>query len=168
MRVLKVGEEEVILGRGGWLHRITGTDKGADIQIYNPDAAGDGKKFFAVDTAGNPYGAPMIIQEPSLGVPCRNAGVNVDGNIVGALVVDESGKIAERFSWSNVVFMKGGSFSISSEGELTVNGETKGYLSIAFLADKNRIQGYVGVFVPQKPVGAPKIVEMEDLLLQQL
>ena len=168
MRKLNAGDVEIVQGRGGWLYKLTGTATGADIRIYNPAGDGDKEKFFAVDTAGNPYGAPMIIQEPSLGIPCRNAGVNVDGHIVGALVTDGSEKIVERFSWSNLVYIKGGSFNISSDGELTVNGERKGYLSLIFLADKNRIQGYVGVFVPQKPVGCAKVIEMEDLLLSQL
>ncbi len=168
MKQLKVGEEEVIEGRKGWMIRLIGREGGVDITVYNPTPDGKGERWFKVDTTGNPYGAPMVIQEPSLGIPCRNAGVNVDGHIVGALVVDGSGRITERFSWSNVVFIKGGKVDISSEGELRVNDEPKGYLKIVFLADKNRIQGYVGVFVPQKPVGAAKVIEMEDLLLSQL
>jgi hypothetical protein len=168
MRVLKKGESEIILGRGGWCCEISGSDKGADIRIYNPVGDGNKEKFFAVDTTGNPYGAPMVIQEPTLGVPCNTVnGVEVGGNIVGALVVSEDGKIAERFSWSNLVFIKRIDFSITAEGELIVNGASKGYLRLLFLADKNRIQGFVGVFVPKKP---EKVIvkEMEDLLLRQL
>lgn len=168
MRKLNDGDVEIVQGRGGWLYKLTGTATGADIRIYNPAGGGGKEKFFAIETTLNPYGAPMVIQEPSLSVPCNTInGVEVGGKIIGALVVGQNGEIAERFSWSNLVFIKGGIFTITVEGELFVNGASKGYLRLLFLADKNRMQGFVGVFVPQKP---EKVVvkEMEDILLAQL
>lgn len=160
---LEVGQQVVIPGRGGWEIVLTKRENGFDLTHRNPTGEG-GYKFFAYDTTGNPHGAGMIVQEPTLGVPCRNYGVDVDGTLVGALVLGEDGKVRERFSWSNVVFMKKGKFSISPEGELKVNDEAKGHLRAVFLADKNRIRGYVGVFGPAKP-GQVKVLEMEDILL---
>lgn len=167
VRVRPEKDAQVIVElRGGWKARIFGTEDGTDIRLFNPTDEG-GEKFFAVTTRGNPYGAPMVVQEPTLGVPCRNCGVGVDGNIVGALVLNEDGEIVERFSWSNLVFMKDGEFEIDSDGLLTVNGDFEGYLVAVFLPDKNRMQGYIGVFGPNKPESI-KILEMEDLLLGSL
>jgi hypothetical protein len=160
---LEVGEQVVIPGRGGWEMVVKRCEDGFDFTHRNPVEEGK-YKLFVYNTSGNPYGAGMIVQEPTLGVACRNCGVDVDGAIIGALVLGEDGKIRERFSWSNLVFMKKGEFSISGEGELKVNGEAKGCLRAIFLADKNRIKGYVGIFGPAKPEKV-KVLEMEDLLL---
>lgn len=167
---LKNGESLIITGRGGWKYKVTRFDFRHDIKIFNPTEDKQ-EKFFNIDTAGNPYGAPKCFQEPSLGVSFKEAGVKVDrkivevdGKIVGALVLGVDGKIEERFSWSNVVFVNGGDFDISLEGELIVNGESKGYLRALFLPDKNRFEGYVGIFSLEK-VEKVKILEMEDLTL---
>jgi hypothetical protein len=161
---LKPGEQVTVPGRGGWEWKFTACEGGGfDVTHRNP--AGDGRyKFFAYSTAGNKYGAGMTEQEPSLGVPCRDCGVDIDGAVVGALVRGEDGKIRERFSWSNLVFMQGGTFLIGPDGAFAVNGTLKGYLQAVFLPDKNRIRGYVGVFGPAKPEQV-KVLEMEDLLL---
>jgi hypothetical protein len=162
---LAVGESLVLPGRGEWEIVLTKREDGLDLTHRNPTKGGC--KFFTYDTSGNPYGAGMIVQEPTLGVPCRKCGVDVDGTIVGALVLGEDGKIRERFSWSNLVFMKKGAFSIGADGAFTVNGVTKGYLVAIFLPDKNRLEGYVGVFGSTKPEKV-KIIEMENLLLASI
>ncbi len=161
---LPSGEGVVIPGRGGWEMEIIACEGGGfDLVHRNP--VGDGKmKFFAYTTVGNKYGAGMMEQEPSLGVPCRDCGVDVDGTIVGALVRGEDGKVRERFSWSNLVFAQKGTFSIDADGSLTVNGTRKGFLQAVFLPDKNRLRGYVGVFSPTKPVQV-KVLEMEKILV---
>jgi hypothetical protein len=161
---LKEGEEIIIPGRGGWEMVVKKGKDGCDFIYRNPvNEAKDKFKFFVFDTTGNPYGAGMVVQEPTLGVPCKNCGVDVEGTIVGALVLGDDGKVKERFSWSNLVFVKKGEFSINADGELKVNGEQKGYLQALFLPDKNRLKGYVGVFGGKKPEKV-KILEMEDLL----
>ncbi len=140
-------------------------EEGLDFVHLNPTEGG--YKFFQYSTVDNKYGAGMIEQEPTLGVPCRNCGVDVDGTIVGALVLDEDGKICERFSWSNLVYAQKGEFLLSNQDELKVNGKTKGFFKAIFLADKNRIKGYVGVFGSAKPEQV-KVLEMENLLLTSI
>lgn len=164
MANLKPGEVVPIPGRGGWKIEIAACEGGGfDVTHYNP--ADDGrKKFYIYTSVGNKFGAGKMKQEPSLGVPCRDCGVEVDGAVVGALVRGEDGKITDRFSWSNLVFAKKGTFSIGADGALTVNDAPKGFLQAVFLPDKNRLEGYVGVFAPVKPERVV-VLEMEDLLL---
>lgn len=163
---LVIGESVTIPGRGGWQMVITRNADGLDFTHCCP-VPGAGVKFFEYTTCGNPYGAGMIRQEPTLGLPCRQCGVEADGQIVGAIVLDTSGKVAGRFSWSNLQYVRRLSFSIDHQGELRVNGASQGYLALLFLPDKNRMEGYVGVFVPVKPE-AVKVVEMEELVLASL
>lgn len=83
--------------------------------------------------------------------------LNADGAVVG------------RFSWSNVVFVKHQTISINDEtGALIVNDVFQGYLKAAFSPDKNRLDGCVGVFVPERPAGPVKYVEMETLPLASI
>jgi hypothetical protein len=161
---MKPGESVVFPGRGGWEWEVTSCEGGGfDATHRNP--AGDGRnKFYLYTTVDNKYGAGKTKQEPSLGVPCRNCGAEVDGAVVGALVRGVDGKISERFSWSNLVFAQKGTFSIGTDGALTVNDASKGFLQAVFLPDKNRLEGYVGVFGPTKPERVV-VLEMEELLL---
>lgn len=164
---LKLGESMGLPGRGGWMMRVTACDTGFDFTHRNPTEEGR-SKFFEYSTAGNSYGAGKIVQEPSLGVACRQCGVEMDGAIVGAIVLGVDDKVVGRFSWSNIVFAKGQTFSISAEGELVVNGASQGFLHALFLPDKNRLDGYVGVFKTTKPTEAVKVLEMETLLFASL
>lgn len=168
---LQGGESVIVSLRKGWRLKITyrGED-GFDATLENPHiVAGEesGLKFYAVDTTGHPYGAPMVVQEPTLGIPLRDCGVDVDGTVVGAIVRDAEGTVTSRFSWSNLVFVKQQTFSISPDGKLVVDGVSQGYLYGLFLPDKNRMRGYVGVFGPTKPEDV-RFVEMEDLVFNTL
>ena len=101
----------------------------------------------------------MVIQEPTLGIPCREAGVDIDGRIVGALVLDSDGKVVKRFSWFKLVFVEKRGFEITPTGLLFEQDPTGtkflvGRLRAFFLPDKNRMDGYVGIF-GTKPI--PKI-----------
>jgi len=161
---MKAGEVVPIPGRGGWKMEVTACG-GNEFDFTHHNPAGDGRnKFYLYTTVGNKFGAGKTKQEPSLGVPCRNCGAEVDGAVVGALVRGVDGKISERFSWSNLVFAQKGTFSISADGALTVNDASKGFLQAVFLPDKNRLEGYVGVFGPTKPERVV-VLEMEELLL---
>ena len=163
---LKPGREITIKGRGGWVYEITGNQEGADIRVHNSTSDGQ-KKFFEFSTHGNPYGAGTFVQEPSLRVPFADVGMNIDGFVVGALVLDSAFQIVERFSWSNLQFMQERVFNITNEGELLIDGVSKGYLTVVFMPDKNRLVGHVGVFAPEKPQTVA-IIEMEDLFLASL
>lgn len=153
--------------RKGWKITFTKVEDGFNVKIYNPTADHKGEMFFTIDTSSNLYGAPEVIQETTLGISCKDVGVDVNGKVVGALVIGNSGKIEERFSWTNVVFMKNLSLFISGEGELFIDNKSKGFLKLLFLPDKNRMKGFVGVFTPEKPEKV-KVIELEDLLLSQL
>jgi len=164
---MEIGQSLTVPGLQGWKTKVTKKENGFDTKIYHPTEDGKCEMFFTIDTSGNPYRAPEVIQETTLGIPCKEIGINNDGNVVGALVIGVSGKIDERFSWTNVVFMKNLTFSISEEGELLIDGKSKGFLQLLFLPDKNRMKGFVGVFIPKKSKEV-KIIELEDLLLEQL
>ncbi len=163
---MEKGEKMLFFNRGGWQTELLLVKDGIfDVKIHHLSKEGN-ELFFNIETKNNNYGAPLVVQEPSFGIPCDKITDNaLKGFIVGALIVEE-GKITERFSWSNL-FLKGLTFNISSSGELKVNGKSRGFLSLLFLPDKNRMEGYVGVFTPQAPKKI-KVVEMEDLLLSQL
>ncbi len=175
----EMGETVVIPGRGGWEIRLVPRGGEFDLVHCNPAEDG-GDKFFRYSTEGNRYGAGMIEQECTLGVSCRSAGVDADGLIVGAIVLDADGKVTGRFSWSNLVHTLKKRFRIRNDGALFVwqpeHGNPlktfadeeldspKGYLRALFCADKNLMKGYVGVFGPENPETV-KILEMETLLL---
>lgn len=174
---LPEGTEITIPGRGGWECVLIRCHQGFDFTLRCPETDADDDptdryKFFSVDTSGNKYGAPIVIQEPTLGVLCRAAGVDIDGRIVGALVLDSDGKVFKRFSWSKLVFVEKRGFEITPTGLLFEQDRagTKlfvGHLRALFLPDKNRLDGYVGIFGPTKPQQV-NVLEMEDLLLSSL
>lgn len=59
-------------------------------------------------------------------------------------------------------FVKHQTISINDEtGALIVNDVFQVCLKAAFSPDKNRLDGCVGVFVPERPAGPVKYVEME-------
>jgi hypothetical protein len=164
MIVLGSGQKIVVKGRGGWLDRLEGTPEGADISHENP--AIDGRlKFRNFRTKDDPYGAGKIFQEPSLKIPFKEVGLEGDGYIVGAMTTDEAKEIDGRFSISNIVFFQKKEFAISSEGELFIDGVGQGFLAVVFLPDKNCLDGYVGIFVPEKPETVV-LREMEDLVVK--
>lgn len=165
---LKPGEFIVVPGRGGWRIKLIKTPDGFDVVHFNPIGDDENQqKFFRYSTIGNPYGAGMVEQEPTLGLTCRFCGVDIDGLIIGAIVMKED-KVSDRYSWSNLVLNQKKSFRITMEGELIVDGQSKGYLQAIFVADKNRIKGFVGVFTPEKPKGKVRVLEMENILLKCL
>ncbi|MBI5023362.1 MAG: hypothetical protein HZC05_04395 [Candidatus Magasanikbacteria bacterium] len=174
---LQEGIRITIPGRGGWEYVLTRRHQGFDINIRCQETSEEGDptgrdKFFTVDTMYNEYGAPIVVQEPTLGVLCRDAGVDIDGRIVGALVLDDDGTIIKRFSWSKLVFVEKRGFEITPTGLLFEQSHIGvkflvGHLRALFLPNKNRMDGYVGVFGPDKPTQV-KVLEMEDLLLASL
>lgn len=174
MVIMESGDYFTLEGRGGWKMQIVKMEAGFDFVHFYPIESGLADKFFQYSTEGNPYGAGKIFQEPSLGKPCPPLLINSrlekmeEARIVGALVLDADGRVAERFSWSNVVFIKGGKVEFTdATGELFVDGVSKGFLKALFLPDKNRLDGYVGVFTPARPQTV-KVLEMENLLLASI
>lgn len=169
---MQVGEKIICFGRKGWQYEITkvSNDGEFDLRAYNPDPETEQSRWFEVDTSAkvSQYGAPVIVQEPFLGIALSKFGINIEGKLVGALVLDNKGDIVGRFSRSNIVFMKKQSFSVDTEGQLLVDGCSNGFLSALFLADKERIKGYVGIFKPARQEEKVKVIEMEDLLINQL
>lgn len=149
--------------RRGWELEIIEGEDGADAIIRNPDNGG-GNKFFEVTTVDDPYGAPRVIQEPSLGIPARDAGLDTDGNLVGFIVVQD-GKVVERASLSNLTYMKGSSVTVGGEGEVFIGGEFKGYIQLVFNPDKNRLIGLVAFVGADKKFETVPVIEMEDAAL---
>jgi hypothetical protein len=152
--------------RKGWEAKIVNSGEGTDIILRNPTDDGEGRKFFEITTVGDPYGAPRVVQEPSLGIPARDAGIDVDGNLVGFVVVRD-GEIVERASLSNLVYMKESTVRVSEDGELFINDESKGYIQLIFNPDKNRLIGLVAFIGADKP-DQVKVLEMEEAALALL
>ncbi len=151
--------------RGGWEAEIVESDGGNDIVISNPTSDG-GKKFFEITSVGDPYGAPRVVQEPALGIPARDAGIDIDGNLVGFIVVRD-GQVVERASLSNLVYMKSSTVDVTIDGELLINGESKGYIHMVFSPDKNRLIGLVA-FVGSDKRDEIEVLEMEQAALKLL
>ncbi len=166
---LEIGGSITIPGRGGWMIRLIKTAEGFDLVHFNPIKDDENQlKFFRYTTVGNPYGAGMVDQEPTLGVTCQSCGVDTNGLIVGALITNNNkDKIIERYSWTNLVVNQGKNFRITLEGELLIDGQKKGYLQGIFLPDKARMNGFVGIFSPEKPKDV-QIFDMEGLILKFL
>lgn len=167
---MDVGEAIAIPGRGGWQIALTKVNTGGEIDLthFNPVGDTDARQFFQYTTVGNQYGAGMMVQEPTLGISLRNCGVDRDGRLIGAVVLDEHGAIKSGpdgkpapFGWSNLVFAQHRKFAVSGQGELLIDGVSYGFLTLVFLADRKRIDGYVGVFTPLRPE-AVRVGEMEE------
>ena len=166
---LAIGKSVIIPGRGGWMIKLIRTAEGFDLAHFNPIKDDENQlKFFRYTTVDNPYGAGMIDQEPTLGVTCQSCGVDANGLIVGALITNENkNEIVERYSWTNLVLNQNKNFRITIEGKLIINGISKGYLQGIFLADKARMNGFVGIFSPEKTKNV-QILDMEGLVLKSL
>jgi hypothetical protein len=169
---LKIGESISLPLGTQWALELTRTSEGRiDATMYNPvlDAEGNevGRKFYQMSTVGNPYGAPMIIQEPSLGIPCRDAGIDLVGNLIGFVAFGEDGALVLRTSLSKLTYSpkpeERASYSVSPEGEVVVGGKSLGYVNAVFLPDKNRMQGYAALVRPNRPNGPVKVLEMEQV-----
>lgn len=154
-----------ILLRGGWKAEIIAGDEGNDIIISNPTPDG-GKKFFEITSVGDAYGAPRVIQEPALGIPARDAGIDLDGNLVGFIIVQD-GQVVERASLSNLIYMKESTVDVTVDGELLINSESKGFINMVFSPDKNRLIGLVAFVGPDKR-DEVEVLEMEQAALRLL
>ena len=162
------GESVKIPGRKGWRIKTIKTREGFDVRIFNP-APDEGERWYAVSSKGHPYGAPMIIEEPTLGILCRDVGIDRDGAIVGAMVGDRDGNVApeNRFSWSNLVYMKNEKFQITSEGEVLINDKSVGWIHTLYQSNKNRIKGWIAYtsLVRSKNV---RLLEIGDLPISRI
>lgn len=153
--------------REGWTADIIIFNKKTgehDISIYNTDPETGIKKFFEASTMNSLNGAPYFDQEPDLKIPVTVNDASYD--VVGAVVLDENSIVTDRFSWSNLQFVQKKYFSIR-DGQVIVDGESKGYIHTLVLPDKNRMRGYVAYCVPIAPEEI-QIKELEDLALALL
>lgn len=155
-----------------WALELTRTSaERIDATMFNAvlDAEGNevGRKFYQMSTVGNPYGAPMLVQEPSLGIPCCEAGIDLEGGLIGFVAFGEDGALVLRTSLSKLTYSpkleERATYSVSSEGEVVVGGKSLGYINAVFLPDKNRMQGYVALVRPNRPNGPVKVLEMEQV-----
>jgi len=167
IKELEIGQSVIIPVKGGWELKATMTEKGLEFKHYNPWQGDRNKEAFYTYSNRNENGSGMMDQEKTLGIPCRSCGIENDGRIIGVLVTDDKCEIVDRFGLSKIVYVQEHNLEISNEGEVCIDGESKGFVGIIFLADKNRIDGYVCVTFPEKMPGVTEI-EMEDLLMCQI
>lgn len=133
-----------------------------DAIICNVDANGV-HWFCDVTTIGHPYGLPMVVEEPSLGVLCADCGLDAEGNVVGAIVLNGNNDSIRRASWSRIVKAEKGAFKITSESELLVNGVSEGFILGLIASNKNRITGWIAIVAPARRVGPPLLLEVQSL-----
>jgi hypothetical protein len=166
---MPVGATVVVPGRGGWQYDLTKTEKGFDLFDHNPQKWGDG--WFAGRTAESPLGMLKIVEEYNkLAVPFERLGVKGVGNahkdrLIGAVVVDKTGAVTDRFSFSNLI-NKGIPCEVTSGLEIVVDEKPLGFLRGLFECNRNRIDGHIGIFSPTATEVVVK--EMEDLMLGDL
>lgn len=170
----QLGEgERVVIPRevlgAQWELAVTRTgERRVDLTHRNPADDGTSRfKFYTADTTGNPYGAMTFDQEPSLGIPCREAGIDMDGKLVGVVVLDEGSKVSLRGSWSKFVWSPKPEermpYNISLDGEVFINNLSLGFIHGITLPDKNRMRGWVPVVRLGRPTGPVRQFEMEDV-----
>lgn len=154
--------------RRGWRQKMWIGIEGIQIRIYNPMLASKGvpEAFYVVQNETHPYGAPLIDEEPSLGIATDY------GFIVGVVVEDEDGNVRAdsdgkpmRFSWSNL-HNQGRQYEII-DGQFFLDGQSLGFIRTLYAANKNRIQGLIAGVGPQRPAGVA-IKELEDVRLIKL
>jgi len=144
-----------------WSYTLTATERNGkrrvDARLHNTSEGIDW--FYAADTAPSDYGAPIVIEEPSLRVPCADAGiVEHQGFLVGVVAFGDS---TLRASWSRLVKVEK-KFEFASDGSFSLDGVRIGFVWAITLANKNRIDGYVAVVRPEPPTGPVWVLELED------
>ena len=158
--------KEVILTEelsGGWMYQIYILDGKRCIRIFNPTEDGR-EKYFYVDTSLCKYRATMMDKEPSLRFPIMLNGEAYE--IAGIVILDENGEIKDRFSLSNLRFIKNKNFDIrkieNESYEFFIDGKSQGYLNTIFNIDKNRVIGYEAIFTHNAPAEI-QILDLETL-----
>src|SRR5680860_419074 len=162
---LEIGQSVIIPVKGGWELKVTSAKDGLEFKHYNPWKGDRSKEAFYTYSNRNTNGSGMMDQEKTLGIPCRNCGIDNDGRIIGVLVTDGK-EIINRFSLSKIVYLQEKNIAVSPEGEVIIDEESQGFVRLLFLPDKNRLDGFVCITTPDKH--EVKIMEMEDLLMCQI
>lgn len=133
-----------------------------DVILCNVDENGV-HWFCDVSTVGHSYGLPMVVEEPSLGVPCIECGLEAEGNVVGAIVLNGEGDVTRRTSWSKIAKVEKGTFVITPEGEFLVNGVSEGFVHGLIASNKNRIKGWIAIVAPTRRAQPPTLLEVQSL-----
>lgn len=149
-----------------WSYTFTASEKDGkrrvDARIHNTSDGIDW--FYAADTEPHKFGAPIVIEEPSLRVPCTDAGITEQtGFLVGAVAFGV-GNSTLRASWSNLVKVQKKQFGFKPDRSFWLGDELIGYVWAIVLANKNRIDGYVAVVRPESPIGPVWVLELEDVV----
>lgn len=135
-----------------------------DMRLHNTSDGVDW--FYAVDTWPHKFGAPTIFEEPSLRVPCADAGITeLAGFLVGAVAFGDS---TLRASWSNLVKAQKKKFEFKSDRSFWVGDELIGYIWRVALSNKNRIDGYVAIVLSKPPTGPVTVIEFEDVMREAM
>jgi hypothetical protein len=147
-----------------WSYTLTACEidgkRRVDARLHNTSDGMDW--FYAVDTQPHKLGAPIMYEEPSLRVPCAEAGIlDQEGFLVGVVAFGDS---TLRASWSKLVKIEQKQFGFAPDRSFSINGELIGYVWAIVLANKNRIDGYVAVVRPESPIGPVWVLELEDVV----
>lgn len=124
--------------------------------------------FYAI--VSGQYGQPLIVQEPSLGVPApkgvsildaKGQPVSSTQNLVGFICRDYDGEIVYRLSLTNA-HNKGIRWHVS-DGGVVILDEKPFWLHSLVAPDRNRMEGLVAFCGPQKRESVA-LLELEDLI----
>lgn len=165
----KLGEGEEVdapLARG-WYLRLGRLNGELWFQHFNQKSSDGPLLFYMCTSKGRPYGAGIIIEEPSLRVRCSDAGITNLGegdHLVGLVVKGDDGKAKLRASFSNL-HTNGTHIRFSSAGEVFLDEQSIGFIRATVLSNKNRLDGRVAL-IGSEPL--PEGVEMPHLELEDL
>ncbi len=163
---MQIPEKDIVFQEyleGEWRLVVYMNDSKRCVRIFNPTEAGE-EKYFAIDTASNKYGAPMLEKEPSLRIPVIVKGISYE--IAGIVVLGENGEIKDRFSLSNLKFSRQQNLELKeceNGYELFINEQSQGFLNTISNIDKNRVIGEDAIFTYKAPMEI-LYYELETLL----
>ena len=130
------------------------------------------RKFYL--TKDGPYGNPIIEVEPdlSIAVPFQRTYISEGTQkelekekmerIGGIIVMDEQGNELFRDSLSGRKIFQGKTLELDENGVLDLGADGKYYLLALAQKDKNRFEGYDGVFIPTEYYEKVMVEELVD------
>lgn len=153
---------------GQWKTKLTEVAPGLyDVEIYNIDPETGIEVFFKVVTTA-PFGQPMVIQEPALGISLEGMeGVDPKKRIVGCIII-KNREVTDRFSLTNKIVKQKHEVAFDKkERILYVDGVAVGELQLLTDPDKNRLDGVVAYFAEGK-IDSFEYRELQDMAMALL
>lgn len=152
---------------GQWKIQRDEADPAGRYRIINPEP--DGSLRFYMVHSGD-FGQPLIVAEPSLGIPCPTGVVYTHpatGKVarphqkITGMIFKLARGFSGRFSFSNAA-LQGAGWTLAEDGYLRMDDHILP-LAAVFQRDGKRIEGLDALCLPTKP-SSVKVLELMDLL----